>query len=420
MRWKAPKGMMDVLPPESERWREVVEKGVLLFRAYGYREIILPVLEYTEVFARGIGEGTDIVRKEMFSFLDKGGRSLTLRPEATAGVARAFVEHHLGKSGLPVKLYYWGPMFRHERPQAGRYRQFHQMGVELLGSPHPSADAEVILLCREFLIGLGLSAKLVLNSVGDDACRPAYLRDLRSFLEERTRELCADCRRRAEENTLRVLDCKDERCRDVLREAPGLEAYLCSGCRDHYRKVEELLKEAGVDFVREERLVRGLDYYTRTVFEFQDPELGAQNALAAGGRYDHLVEEMGGEPTPAVGFSIGLERVLKALPPVDGGERDGVYVVAIGDDARRKAFSVAFKIRALGVRCDLDHMDRSPKAQMREADRQGYRYCLILGEEELTGGYYSLRDLVEGTQERLGEDGWLERIGGLPARGNGG
>lgn len=415
--FQAPKGTRDILPPESERWRRVLELAHRLFRAYGYREIILPVMEYTEVFARGIGEGTDIVRKEMFTFLDKGGRSLTLRPEATAGVARAFAQHRMDKMGLPVKLYYCGPMFRHERPQAGRYRQFHQVGVELIGSPYPSADAEVILLCREFLGSLGIATRLAVNSVGDDSCRPAYIEALRAYLEGRADELCPDCRRRMKENTLRVLDCKERSCAAVIAGAPGLGDYLCESCRAHHRAVEDLLGAAGVEFVREERLVRGLDYYTRTVFEFQDPELGGQNALAAGGRYDHLVEEMGGGPVPAVGFSIGVERVMNAEPRLSGDGRWGVYLVAIGEEARRRAFLMASRVRAEGLRCDLDHMERSLRAQMKEADRQGYRYCLILGEDELRGGFLTLRDLEGGTQERLvaaGED-WLrelrERVG---------
>ncbi len=410
MEVKSPKGTMDILPPESERWRQVVEAGVSLFRTYGYGEIIIPVMEHTEVFARGIGEGTDIVRKEMFTFEDKGGRSLTLRPEATAGVVRAFVQHRLDRAGLPVKLYYRGPMFRHERPQAGRYRQFTQLGVELMGSPLPSADAEVILLCREFFSRLGISTVLVLNSVGDPRCRPSYVEALRDYLRGREGELCADCRRRLRENPLRVLDCKERACIAAVSGAPELGDFICDACREHFREVEELLRVAEVDFRRDGRLVRGLDYYTRTVFEFQDPSLGAQNALAAGGRYDDLVEEMGGKSTPAVGFSIGLERVMNAGPRLDDEKAEGVYVVAIGDEARRKAFALVKDIRAMGVRADLDHLGRSPTAQMREADRGGFRYALILGEDEMAGGYYTLRDLAEGSQRRLEEDAMWEAL----------
>lgn len=392
---------MDILPPESGRWRRVQEQAASLFRLYGYREIILPVIEHTEVFARGIGEGTDIVQKEMFTFEDKGGRSLTLRPEATAGVARAFVQHHMEKAGLPLKLYYSGPMFRHEKPQAGRYRQFHQIGVELIGSPHAVADAEVVLLCREFFAAMGIEACLVLNSVGDGDCRPAYVEALRGYLDGRADELCDDCARRARGNPLRVLDCRKERCAQVVEGAPGIGPFLCPACREHLREVEELLRLAGIEHRRDERLVRGLDYYTRTVFEFQDPSLGAQNALAAGGRYDHLVEELGGRPTPAVGFSIGMERIMLAGPRLEEEKAEGVYVVAIGEEARREAFILAYRLRREGLRADLDHLGRSAKAQMREADREAYPLCLIVGDEELSGGYYTLRDMRSGEQEKI-------------------
>ena len=407
---RAPKGTMDILPPDSERWRLLQEIGTSLFQLYGYREIILPIMEYTEVFARGIGESTDIVQKEMFTFEDKGGRSLTLRPEATAGVARAFVQHRLETEGLPVKLYYQGPMFRHERPQAGRYRQFRQLGVELIGSPHPSADAEVIILNQRFFASLDLDVELVINSVGDEQCRPDYVRALKEYLESQVKELCEDCRRRIDKNPLRVLDCKKEGCGRVVQGAPSLQDFLCRECKEHLHEVEELLGDSGLDFKREERLVRGLDYYTRTVFEFLEPSLGAQNALAAGGRYDHLIEEFGGKPTPAVGFSIGLERVMLANPQLQSGLEEGVYILAIGDEARRKAFETASGLRASGIRADFDHLLRSPKAQMREADRVGLPFCMIIGEEELSGGYYSLRDMRSGIQDKVEKTDILDEL----------
>ncbi len=407
---RAPKGTMDILPPESAKRRKLVEKATSLFNAYGYREIETPAFEHTEVFARGIGEGTDIVQKEMFTFLDKGGRSLTLRPEATAGVARAFVQHRLDTRGLPAKFYYQGPMFRHERPQAGRLRQFSQLGVELMGSPLPVADGEVIALCAAFFASLGVKAELVINSVGDQECRPAYVETLRAYLEENREGLCEDCRRRMVDNPLRVLDCKVDKCSSVIERAPEIRDHLCSGCVEHQAMLERLLAAAGVSFRRDGRLVRGLDYYTRTVFEFQDPELGAKNALAAGGRYDHLVEELGGKPTPSVGFSIGLERVMLAGPDVGDDRRGGIYVIAIGEAARMKAFTLAQGLRGAGVCADLDHLGRSPKAQMREADREGFRLVAILGEEELAGGFVTLRDLEEGWQERLEESRFLEAV----------
>jgi histidyl-tRNA synthetase len=407
---KAPKGTADILPPDSGRWRQVAEKGTVLFRTYGYREIILPIMEYTEVFTRGIGQGTDIVQKEMFTFEDKGGRSLTLRPEATAGVARAFVQHHLDKSGLPVKLYYQGPMFRHERPQAGRYRQFRQLGIELIGSTHPSADAEVILVCSVFFSMLGIKTDLIVNSVGDGDCRPAYIEALREYLAMNRASLCKDCKRRAEENPLRVLDCKVDGCAKVIAGAPGLEGFLCEACRNHLREVEGLLQAASVSFRRDDRLVRGLDYYTRTVFEFRDPQAGAQNTLAAGGRYDNLVEELGGKPTPATGFSIGMERVMLAGPRLEEEEGDGIYIMAIGKEARARAFMAARKLRNAGIRTDLDHLQRSPRAQMREADRSGFAWSVIIGEEEMAGNYFTLRDMKKGDQERIEESGLVETV----------
>jgi histidyl-tRNA synthetase len=418
---RAPKGTADILPPQSARWRRVQEKGTELFRTYGYQEIILPAMEYTEVFSRSIGESTDIVRKEMFTFQDKGGRSLTLRPEATAGVARAYVQHGLEALGLPLKLYYQGSMFRHERPQAGRYRQFRQLGVELIGSPLASADAEVIILCAHFFSLLQLQADLVINSVGDEKCRPAYQEALRDFLAGHAGELCRDCRRRASENPLRVLDCKVEQCRAVMEGSPEMADFLCADCREHYRELENHLRLVGVDFRRDGRLVRGLDYYTRSVFEFQDPRLGAQNTLSAGGRYDRLIEAFGGKPTPAVGFSMGLDRVMLAGPRLEAEEERGLYVLAIGEEARNEAFATAQLLRRAGIKADLDHLKRSAKAQMREADRQGFPLCLIIGEEELEGGFFTLRDMAEGTQEKVRKEDLLDilerRTGYPPAAG---
>ncbi len=404
MELRAPKGVNDILPPESEHRRYAEKTAVDLFRTYGYREIILPVMEHTELFARGIGQDTDIVRKEMFSFEDKGGRSLTLRPEATAGVVRAVVQNHMEKAGLPLKLYYQGPMFRHERPQAGRYRQFQQLGVELLGSGLPVADAEVIVLCARFFEALAIEAVLVINSVGDENCRPTYVEALKKYLEDHARDLCGDCRRRALENPLRVLDCKVPGCATVIEKAPDIETFLCDACREHFRQVEEMVAATAVRINRDTRLVRGLDYYTRTVFEFRSPSLGAQNSLAAGGRYDRLVEELGGKPTPAIGVSIGMERVMMAGPRLPEEPDFGVYVMAIGDEARKGAFMLAEHLRDEGIACDLDLLERSPKAQMREADRTSFPMAAIIGKDEIAGGYVTLRDMASGEQVGIERD----------------
>ncbi len=400
MRFTAPRGTRDVLPPESELWRRIVQRAEGLFALYGYKEIVLPVMESTDLFVKGMGEGSDIVQKEMFTFEDKGGRSLTLRPEGTAGVARAFVQHNLGRSGLPVKLYYKGPMFRHEKPQAGRYRQFHQLGVELIGSPHPLADAEVITLCNDFFRVLEVPAvELLINSVGDESCRPQFVQALRSFLLKREERLCPDCKRRLEINPLRVFDCKVKECRKALEGAPRVTDHLCEACATHLRSLMDYLQNVNIKFRLEPEMVRGLDYYTRTVFEFQKVKGGPQDTLAAGGRYDNLISIYGGEPTPSTGFSIGLERVAAMLK--EGAERNeeiGVFVIAIGEEARKRAFSLVKELRDRNIHADMDFMERSAKAQMKVADREGYPRVVIIGGEEIEGDYYTFRDMGESSQ----------------------
>ncbi len=406
MKYSAPKGTRDVLPPASDTWLLVHTAAQELFRLYGYREIILPVMESTEVFVRGIGEGSDIVSKEMFTFTDKGGRSLTLRPEATAGVARAFVEHNLAEGGLPVKLYYQGPMFRHERPQAGRYRQFHQLGVELIGSAAALADAEVITVCRRLFERLGLGdLELKLNSVGDAECRPAFVESLRAHFSGVEEGLCPDCRRRLEVNPLRVFDCKVEGCRKAIEGAPRITDHLCRACRGHFDEVRGYLDAARIAYQTDPALVRGLDYYTRTVFEFQRPGGGAQNALAAGGRYDDLIASYGGKDTPSTGFSIGVERVVERLGEAGGGgqagPREGVYIVAMPGEPRRQAFILLEEAHGRGIAAEMDSLERSVKAQMKAADRSGYRWVVVVGEDELASGLLTVRDMVGSSQERV-------------------
>ncbi|HAG07865.1 MAG TPA: histidine--tRNA ligase, partial [Peptococcaceae bacterium] len=308
---KRPRGTADVLPGEVEKWLALENLARRLSRTYGYAEIRTPIFEHTELFARSVGDATDIVEKEMYTFLDKGGRSITLRPEGTASVARAYIEHGMSSLPQPVKLYYVGPFFRHDRPQAGRLRQFHQFGVEVFGAAHPRADAEVIILACEFFRALGLnSVEILLNSVGCPVCRASLIRRLKDFFRNRNEEVCATCRARLERNPLRVLDCKDERCRELIRAAPTPIDTLCGECRSHFQQVQRYLGRQRVPYTVEPHLVRGLDYYTRTAFEFVAPDLGAQNSVGGGGRYDGLVEACGGKPTPGVGFAIGLERTL--------------------------------------------------------------------------------------------------------------
>ncbi len=408
--FKAPKGMSDVLPPESGRWRLAVRRAEDIFRSYGYEEIILPVLEQTEVFQKGIGPTSDIVQKEMFTFQDRGDVSLTLRPEGTAGVARAFVQS-MTKYPMPLKLFYLGPMFRRERPQKGRFRQFFQLGVELLGSPDPMADAEVITLASDLIPALGAGKlDLLINSVGDATCRPAYGERLRAYLETMEERLCEDCRRRKQANPLRVFDCKETGCAEVVRDAPRITDHLCKDCHAHLEATLDLLRQASIEFSLDKSLVRGLDYYTRTVFELRSPELGAQNTVAAGGRYDALIEAYGGPQTPATGFSLGLDRLLMLASNLEEGEPGGVYFVAEDPEARNHAFALARECRRRGFRCDLDSFARSMKAQTKAANRGEYPWVVFIGRDELEGHYLTLKDMKTGNQSKIG---WNELIGYL-------
>ncbi|MEB3330023.1 MAG: histidine--tRNA ligase [Candidatus Sericytochromatia bacterium] len=400
------KGTKDVLPAEAVRWRHVEDVARAVLGRYRYQELRTPIYEATELFARGIGEATDIVGKEMFTFQDRGGRSLTLRPENTAGVVRAYIQHKLYTGPSPHKLWYLGPMFRAENVQAGRQRQFHQLGVECLGSEDPRWDAEVIVLAADFFEGLGLAPsawELQLNSVGCGACRPAYRDALQAWLRQRAAELCADCGLRTERNPLRVLDCKVAACRVVLAEAPLIDGALCGGCREALDTVVGLLAAAGVEACRNPHLVRGLDYYTRTVFEFVtcDPRLGAQSTLCAGGRYDGLVAELGGPPTPAVGWALGMERLLTVLPSEDGAVASPVAVMVSAPGAPlTPGFQLVRALRAQGLVVDLAPAGKLDR-QFKHAERLGARFALVLGEQELAEGVVVVKDLTARTQERL-------------------
>jgi len=406
-RLQAVKGMVDLLPPDSRRLVEIERVCHDLLGRYGYALVETPTVEYTPLFARSIGEETDIVEKEMYTFEDRDGRSLTLRPEGTAGVVRAYNEHAI--HGIePVTLwYYLGPMFRHERGQRGRYRQFHQLGVEALGVAEPGIDAEMMAMLLALLAQLGLARdamELHINTLGCSVCRPSFRAALLRFLEPHEPELCEDCQRRFRQNPLRVLDCKEEGCRRIAGEAPTTLDHLCPACRTHW---EGLLGDLGtleVPCEVDHRLVRGLDYYNRTTFELlcTAGSLGAQNTLAGGGRYDGLVELLGGPPTPAVGFAMGLERLLLALgdlPPL--APRAEVCLVTQGAEARRLALPLARELRARGVRADVDHRGTSLKSQMKRADRLGCAIVLLLGESEVTRGVVGLRRMATSEQEEI-------------------
>ncbi len=401
-----PKGCKDVLPAQAYQWQYLEDKARAVAAAYAFREIRTPVFEHTELFSRGVGDTTDIVNKEMYTFLDKGGRSVTLRPEGTAGVARAFIEHGLAGSVLPFKAYYLISAFRYERPQAGRLREFHQFGCELYGAASPFADAEVISLADAFLKSLGLKkVELRINSIGCKHCRARYHQALREYFAPRLGEMCEDCRTRYEKNPMRILDCKVEGCKHIAAGAPRMLDYLCDDCRAHFEQVKRLLFEAGIAYTVDPSIVRGLDYYSRTVFEFVSDAAGAQGTVLGGGRYDTLLEQMDSKPVPAVGFAAGMERLLLVMeaegcmPPAD----TGVMCCLAGMDApsRERAFLLAQQLRGAGISCETDLMDRSVKAQFKYADKTGARFVAVLGERELAEGAAEVKDLRTSASERV-------------------
>lgn len=400
-----PRGTRDILPPESQLWQAVEAAAHRVFRAFGAEEIRTPVFEHTELFVRSVGETTDIVHKEMYTFTDRKGRSLTLRPEGTAGVARAFLENNLEQKSLPQRLYYLGPMFRYERMQKGRFREFRQIGLEIIGADSPLADAECLLALFEFFTALGFSNLTIqLNNLGDPQDRPVFSRCLRAHLMRFAAELCQDCQRRLEENPLRVLDCKVPQCQEVAAEAPALEEVASDASRQHVVEVETLLGELQLPYQRNPRLVRGLDYYVRTVFEVVAPELGAAAVLCGGGRYDRLLVDLGGPDIPGVGFAVGEDRLLEVLPQgfrqkVQSRER--LYLVPLGREAWLRGLLLSRELIRNGIPAELEVTGRSLRAVLKRADKNGVRWVAILGTEELANGTLTLRDLREGSQRQV-------------------
>lgn len=397
------KGMNDILPGEVEAWQFLETAARRVFALHGFSEIRVPVVEKTDLFCRSIGETTDIVEKEMYTFQDKGGTSLTLRPEGTASVVRALIEHKLYARDPVGKLFYLGPMFRHERPQKGRYRQFHQIGVEAVGVDDPAIDAQVLAMLSHFADEVGLrDLDLQLNSLGCPDCRPDYREKLRAFLQQRLEALCDDCRRRYQSNPLRVLDCKVPGCRDATCEAPAMLDHLCGDCASHFDEVRAYLDALGTGYSINKRMVRGLDYYTKTTFELVTSQLGAQNAVAAGGRYDGLVKQLGGPELPGIGFAMGVERLFLLLGDArPEAARPDVFLAAVGDAARREAFARMHHLQRRGIRAEIEYQAKSLKAQMRRADKLGARHVLILGEDELTRGVAQLRDMTDSSQQEV-------------------
>ncbi|WP_026761389.1 histidine--tRNA ligase [Selenomonas ruminantium] len=411
----APRGTKDILPDTVGQWTYVEEKIRDLCARYGYKEIRTPMFEHTELFHRGIGEGTDVVDKEMYTFTDRGDRSITLRPENTASAVRAYLQNKLYGDSSLTKLFYIGSMFRYDRPQAGRMREFHQFGVEALGESNPAVDAEIIMLAMDLLGGLGLKdLKLSLNSVGCPKCRPVYRKVLQDFFRDKLEDLCDDCKDRFERSPLRILDCKADADKPYMADAPKITDCLCEECQDHFHKVQHFLTEAGVEFELDARLVRGLDYYTKTAFEIKYPPLGAQSAVAGGGRYDGLIEEIGGNPTPAVGFATGLERVLLALekqnllPEMD--TQTDAFVVALGEEAQGAAFKLLTKLRQAGLKAGMDYAGRSMKAQMKQANKANARFALIIGEDEVKEACVQLKDMEKSEQEKVSFDNIIEKL----------
>ena len=411
----APRGTKDILPDTVGQWTYVEEKIRDLCARYGYKEIRTPMFEHTELFHRGIGEGTDVVDKEMYTFTDRGDRSITLRPENTASAVRAYLQNKLYGDSSLTKLFYIGSMFRYDRPQAGRMREFHQFGVEALGESNPAVDAEIIMLAMDLLGGLGLKdLKLSLNSVGCPKCRPVYRKVLQDFFRDKLEDLCDDCKDRFERSPLRILDCKADADKPYMADAPKITDCLCEECQDRFHKVQHFLTEAGVEFELDARLVRGLDYYTKTAFEIKYPPLGAQSAVAGGGRYDGLIEEIGGNPTPAVGFATGLERVLLALekqnllPEMD--TQTDAFVVALGEEAQGAAFKLLTKLRQAGLKAGMDYAGRSMKAQMKQANKANARFALIIGEDEVKEACVQLKDMEKSEQEKVSFDNIIEKL----------
>ncbi len=399
------KGTRDILPPESRLWQAVEAEAARTFGSFGYDEIRLPVLEPTELFARGVGEGTDIVGKEMYTFTDRKGRSLTLRPEGTAGVARAYIENGLGQRPHPLRLFYQGPMFRYEKMQRGRYRQFSQLGVELLGSATPEADAEVLLALQTFLGRLGFDDLVILlNNLGDPEDRERYIHQLKEELAPHRGELCRDCQRRWDENPLRILDCKVERCAQVVAATTPIAETVSGEARIHVERVRELLENLGVEVQSAPRLVRGLDYYMRTVFEVVSPALGEHAVICGGGRYDRLISDLGGPAVPGVGFAIGEDRLVEVLPEAFRSRAlqiPAVAVLPLGPGTAAAAQRTASALRQAGIRAEVEVTGRSLKAALKWASKIGARAAVILGETELARGAGILRDLERGEQSEV-------------------
>ena len=407
MEFRTIKGFKDILPEEVGNWQRLESEARKLFECFGYHEIKTPILERTDLFSRSIGLETDIVAKEMYSLQDSKGRGMTMRPEATASVVRAYIQHRLYEKNPIQKLFSIGPMFRHERPQKGRFRQFHQVNAEFFGDQGPTSDADMIIMAKTLFENIGLvDLKLNLNSLGCLQCRPQFKEGLRGYLADRTEMLCADCQRRAETNPLRVFDCKVEGCNHVVSDAPSILESICHECQDHFGELQDLLKSSNISFDLNHKLVRGLDYYSRTTFEIQTERLGAQNAVAGGGRYDGLVKLLGGPDHPAIGFAIGAERVVSLLEDQEAFEvkSPDLFIAALGQTAKKRSFNWIMALRRSRLWVEMEYGSTGLKSQMKKADRLGAKKVLIVGDDEIASGKVILRDMKSKTQTDVNLD----------------
>ncbi len=412
---QAPKGTRDILPSEIHRWHYIQNTYKKLCNSFGYKEIRIPVFEHTELFQRGVGDTTDVVQKEMYTFQDKGGRSITLRPEGTAGIVRSYIENGMASLPQPVKVFYDLTAYRYENVQKGRYREFHQFGVETFGAAGPAIDVEVISILYMFFERLGLSKTgLNINSIGCPKCRSVYHEKLKEYFRPHLSELCGNCKERFERNPLRLLDCKETGCKRLIAGAPSLQDYLCDDCRAHFEGLKSGLDNLGIEYKVDPGIVRGLDYYTRTVFEFISDNVGTQGTICGGGRYDGLVETCGGAPTPGIGFALGVERLMMELDSqgitIEEPPAPELYIATLGQKASDFAQQLIYKLRSYNVSAETDLMARSLKAQMKYADKKGFTYTVVLGDDEIESGKGVLKDMRTGDQKDVSLDSILDRL----------
>ena len=401
-----PKGTKDCLPDESYKWQYIEEKIRETTKAFNVKEIRTPIFEHTEVFTHGVGETSDIVNKEMYTFLDKGNRSITLKPEGTASIARSFIENGMKNYAMPVKLYYITPCFRYERPQAGRLREFHQFGVEFYGGNDASIDAEAIILAKTFFDKLNVKGlKLLINSIGCKDCRKEFNNALKSYFASKLDNMCPTCKDRFDRNPLRILDCKDEGCKKIIKDAPSILDYLCEDCKSHFEQLKGYLDLAGIEYVVDKGIVRGLDYYTKTVFEFVSENIGAQGTVCGGGRYDGLIAELGGNDLPGVGFAMGIERLLLLMENIgiefERTDETKIYLLGIGQEESKKVFELSTILRKEGISTEIDHMNRSVKAQFKYADKINAKFVGVIGSTELENGEISVKEMATGVEQRV-------------------